>query len=757
MRLACLTLLWSLSTGCVFVSQDHIDDREAELDADGDGHVPVLNGGADCDDGDASVFPGAPERCNGVDDDCDGDIDDSPVDPPTWYGDADGDGFAGDELTEQACIQPEGFSDTAPDCDDLLSSVHPGADEGCDGLDSDCDGVIPASEVDIDGDGASACAGDCEPANDTVGADTVGYVDSDADGFAGSTVGGTWCADMSLLLVSDDCDDLVATTHPFATELCNGVDDDCDGAVDDGALDALLWYADADQDGFGDAASTQLACQAPAGFVSAAGDCEVAVGTAYPGSRVPEVPLDGIDQNCDGLDVCTDLDCDGLPDIAMAANEDIGGEPVRDVPMLLSGGGSFALGPGLPGMGTSRAVVADYNADGYLDIAFSNTNAADGPPLVFADESYVYWGSATGHSAANRTSLPFRAAAGACTGDFNGDGVADLVLVRAFDGDRTTHDAGVWHGGTGGLTASGIAGLESISAPNCYAADLNSDGHDDLLFPSNISVEIVGGVPDLLGDEQARWYAGGSDGLDPASRVVLPVANSSAAHIHDVDSDGHLDVVLAVTRNSSGEPEATSLVYWGSADGPQGVAVASLDTIGATAVASGDLDGDGDVDLVFASTVGQGAGLTNTNQASVYFNDGARMAAPGHLHLPSSSSRDVEIADLNGDGYPEIVFANFRFTGGARFESWVYWGSPLGYAEINRAEFETVGASQVEIADYDADGYPDLFFTGRFDDLEKTLPAESRLYWGSAAGPYPTVYTAFQTVGVINITTVGGP
>ena len=92
---------------------------EEDLDADLDGYLAS----EDCDDTDPYVHPNATEVCDGLDNDCDGDVDEGVLN--TYYMDADGDGYLSDE-----------------DCDDLSPLVHPGADEICDGIDNDCDGSL---------------------------------------------------------------------------------------------------------------------------------------------------------------------------------------------------------------------------------------------------------------------------------------------------------------------------------------------------------------------------------------------------------------------------------------------------------------------------------------------------------------------------------------------------------------------------------------------------------------------------------------
>src|SRR5690606_28601213 len=80
-----------------------------------------------------------------------------------------------------------------------------------------------------------------------------------------------------LVALGGDCDDDDDAIHPGAEEDCTVVDRDCDGFADRGvALDAgaTLWYADADEDGYGDPEAHLAACTEPEGYVDVAGDCD---------------------------------------------------------------------------------------------------------------------------------------------------------------------------------------------------------------------------------------------------------------------------------------------------------------------------------------------------------------------------------------------------------------------------------------------------------------------------------------------------
>jgi hypothetical protein len=128
------------------------DTGDDPMDADGDGS----DASEDCDDDDPDVHPGADERCDGVDNDCDDEIDeDDAVDADTFHVDADGDGFGDPGATATACEQREGLTTDATDCDDSSADARPGGVEVCDRLDNDCDGStdfdawIPDDHLDV--------------------------------------------------------------------------------------------------------------------------------------------------------------------------------------------------------------------------------------------------------------------------------------------------------------------------------------------------------------------------------------------------------------------------------------------------------------------------------------------------------------------------------------------------------------------------------------------------------------------------------
>ncbi|MFT5683061.1 MAG: hypothetical protein ACI8RZ_003988, partial [Myxococcota bacterium] len=249
-------------------------EETGPVDADGDGSLSDV----DCDDDNDSVYPGAEDICDGIDNDCDDIVDEDGE--TAWYTDADADGY-GDAETERLSCEPAADEVVdATDCNDTDKAINPNADEICDGIDNDCDdaidddddGVVDQATFYVDNDsdgygskevlaceqpdGVSEYGGDCDdsdgdfnPGAEEDCADptdyncdgSVGYSDADGDGFA----------------ACEECNDKDAAINPDATELCDSADNDCDGDIDeDDASDVDTWYSDSDGDGFGDEDTT---------------------------------------------------------------------------------------------------------------------------------------------------------------------------------------------------------------------------------------------------------------------------------------------------------------------------------------------------------------------------------------------------------------------------------------------------------------------------------------------------------------------
>ncbi len=229
----------------------------------------------DCDDGLASVNPSAEERCNGFDDDCDtlvDDFDTAPSGRTTWYVDGDGDAFGG-STTRLACSRPSGYVSVGGDCNDAVASIYPGAVETCNGFDDDCDtqideGLLVAYYTDVD--------------RDTYGVGTAMSACTIPPGFASR---------------AGDCDDTRSTRYPGAPELCDGLDNDCDSSIDEGAQ-SVTWYRDQDADTWGTSTQSLASCTVPPGYVQRAGDCNDTVAAIRPGA---DEICDGVDNDCDLL------------------------------------------------------------------------------------------------------------------------------------------------------------------------------------------------------------------------------------------------------------------------------------------------------------------------------------------------------------------------------------------------------------------------------------------------------------------------
>jgi hypothetical protein len=301
----------------------------------------------DCDDSNPNKNPNADEICNGEDDDCNGAIDDNPISLATWYFDGDSDGYGDINEPIEECNAPQGYVSSSSDCDDKDADINPDANELCDGVDNNCDGLTDDDDpgvtdpliwyLDGDSDGygdtlqfiaqctqpigytdndldcddldffispdeeeiCDSLDNNCDGTIDVNATDApFWFLDNDNDGFSGSDVIAACTQPSGTDVVSDDCNDNDINVFPGAPEICNGDDDDCNGSIDDNATDQLSFYRDVDGDGYGNLLFKTESCTLPNGFSENSEDCND--GNSQVNPQASEI-CDSQDNNCDGL------------------------------------------------------------------------------------------------------------------------------------------------------------------------------------------------------------------------------------------------------------------------------------------------------------------------------------------------------------------------------------------------------------------------------------------------------------------------
>ncbi len=534
-------------------------------------------------------------------------------------------------------------SPAGEDCADGDADIHPGADEVCNGLDDDCDGVV-----------------DEDDARDA----PTWYADADGDGAGDADRPVRACrAPAGAVADARDCDDADATVSPRAGESCNGVDDDCDGEVDEAdATGTAVWYADADGDGFGDPAAPARACAAPRDHVASASDCDDTDPTRFPGAT----------------EVCGNRvaeDCAASPDQTFAA-------------CGLGGARSFA------------------GADGTLD------------------------GDTTGEAVG-------RAVAGA--GDLTGDGVPDLV-IGASRSNRASAGAGAVFVVDGGFRGAadvvaarggadvGAAAGDALGAAMVGVGDADGDGLADLLVgaPGAAAALLLAGP--FTGDvavDDVRFATLQADGGDGAG---------SALAAGDIDGDGLVDAILGAPDRGSG----AALVFFGplgDATPDAVLAATGAARAGEAVAAPGDLDGDGVGDLLIggpADSAGAGTGgvawfLSGPVSGTLDLDAVASARFVGVRTGAALGGAVRSLGDMNGDGHPDLGVSAYGDSRAATSAGAVhlFHGPTLGTVTSAAADATVTGAGRGDVlglhlpgpADVDGDGTPDLVVGSAKSDL----------------------------------------
>lgn len=487
--------------------------------------------------------------------------------------------------------------------------------------------------------------------------------------------------------------EVVDDTDGAVDEVCNGVDDDGDGLIDEDAVDASAWYADEDGDGYGTGAAT-LACEPPSGHVSNAEDCDDTDATVAPSAE--EVCGDEVDQDCDGTDLqCAELGIPGA--IAEFAGSDDDGLGVT-------------LCPG----------TGDFNGDDAPDIAIGAPIAGTGGEArVFSGPfgGEITDATSTMASATSNDQLPRHCAVVA---DLDGAGTSGLWLYGASSGNEgrgelSLHLAPLPSEMTRG-TAEGLWTVGSDGEGTVWdmaVGDLDHDGLPDLL----LGTEADNGLGAMFLVQGAALGSGAITELPVQMEFAGGLAGEHVA-TGDLNGDGVSDLVAFSPHNS------WTLVRFGPVESSFDEAADIVaGGVQVTELVVGDVDGDGLDDLVLGEYTHNGSRgrvvLLESPQPTEPFNapqEASAVITPEDGDSYLATSGRLAAGDLDGDGSAEIlVGAELSGDGGA---AWLFQQPVEGSLDTSAAAWEVSGTDEWTVArlqvagDTNGDGAEEFLVTG---------------------------------------------
>lgn len=395
----------------------------------------------------------------------------------------------------------------------------------------------------------------------------------------------------------------------------------------------------------------------------------------------------------------------------------------------------------LPTEGAFGAAAVDLNGDNQLDIVVANVFDGENTDL----DTYIYWGDEQGYDAANRDALPAKAGRAVAAADLNRDGHVDLVVANQGVDYHMVYDrfqkSYIYWGSKDGFSPKRRDSLATINCTGVKIKDVNQDGHLDVLFSNEGNIEAESGVMIYFGDTSGTFSTDRRD--------QLPGIYTAALETVDLNGDGYDDIVLAnsyrlarkmdpPTGNKVATYRVNSFIYWGSPSGFDTQRRTELPTIGAVAIATGDLDSDGLLDLVFANSA-EGVSF-------VYWNGPDGFTAYRRTQIPAPQARGCVISDLNRDGYNDLILANYAADGFFDTQSFVYWGGSDGLLDKRRTELPTSGAAAVIAADLNGDQLEEIVFINKIEGVSypggttsaiaTPGPTTSWIYWGDDRGRF---------------------
>jgi len=530
-----------------------------------------------------------------------------------------------------------------------------------------------ADRMDLDRDGVLATV-DCDDQDPVVGGPTTWLLDADGDGFGDDGAAAEAC-DAPARYVADggDCDDASAAIYPGAEETCDGADGDCDGAVDEEAVDLEIFWVDGDGDGYGLAGDAVEACALPDGASELDTDCDDDDPNIHPGAE----------EICDDL---VDNDCDGAPAPGCLLEGTYTADQTDAVILGVEAGSQVgyhvAIGWDLDGDGVGEVLV------GAPDTGILEGRTEPGSVYLFPADRLAAFQNIegaptryTGVEQADWFGASFDGGA-----DFDGGGAADLLvgapgLSDGLVGYREDAGGAFLFSPEHSASTSAEDALLGVSLDeedghggiSVALTDVNGDGLAEVIVGAPGEVDLASGPGSNTPPGSVYVYVGGAvSGVVSAADADLVIEGPEGGGWlglaieapGDGDGDGYNDLAVGAPGANHQEGQGAGAIYLlhgGSAEGvvdaeeATGVLLGTQVGEGAgLSLASGDFDDDGALDLAVGAPTIVGSGWAYVVPGAFEQAGERRLSAEGIHRLDgntSGSSTGWSLAAGNFDGF----------------------------------------------------------------------------------------------------------